>query len=109
MSGIDGGDLIACWFESLKSGNREAVGPLWEHFFKPMVRLARATLATQAWGLTVADEEDAAWRHGRILFGFLSVSPNRIVWVSRLTTRRFETGGDLVSTGYRTCSVACRG
>lgn len=57
----DGGDgSITRWFESLKSGDRAAVGVLWEHYFESMIRLARATLRQRSSGRAVADEEGAA-------------------------------------------------
>lgn len=57
MPGDEGS--ITRWYEGLKAGDREAVGPLWDRYFGRMIRLARATL--RAGGRNVAaDEEDAA-------------------------------------------------
>jgi RNA polymerase sigma factor (sigma-70 family) len=58
MSSSDGS--ITRWFEGLKSGDRAAVGPLWDEYFARMVALARAALRPGTPGLAVADEEDAA-------------------------------------------------
>ena len=51
---------ITRWYEGLKTGNREAVGPLFDRYFERMIRLARATLRAGARDRAVADEEDAA-------------------------------------------------
>jgi DNA-directed RNA polymerase specialized sigma24 family protein len=49
---------ITTWVSALKAGNRAAVQPLWEAYFRRLVALARARLHATPRG--VADEEDVA-------------------------------------------------
>jgi DNA-directed RNA polymerase specialized sigma24 family protein len=49
---------ITPWVRALKAGNRAAVQPLWEAYFRRLVGLARARL--RATPRRVADEEDVA-------------------------------------------------
>lgn len=58
MTGVDTGDSVTIWIESLKAGDADAADKLWRRYFEALVRLARARLrgAPRA----VADEEDAA-------------------------------------------------
>lgn len=58
MSGDEGS--ITRWYEALKRGDREVVGPIWDRYFGQMIRLARATLRARARGLAESDAEDAA-------------------------------------------------
>jgi DNA-directed RNA polymerase specialized sigma24 family protein len=58
VSGNEGS--ITRWYEGLKTGDREAVGPLFGRYFERMTRLARSTLRAGAHNRAVADEEDAA-------------------------------------------------
>jgi DNA-directed RNA polymerase specialized sigma24 family protein len=51
-------DPVTHWISQLKAGDRAAVQPLWEHYFRRMVRLARQRLRAAA--RRVADEEDVA-------------------------------------------------
>lgn len=58
MSGDEGS--VTRWYRELKSGDRVAVGPIWDRYFGRMIRLARATLNAGGRDLAAADEEDAA-------------------------------------------------
>jgi DNA-directed RNA polymerase specialized sigma24 family protein len=49
---------ITCWVEAVKAGDRAAVGPLWEAYFRRLVALARVRL--HAAPRRVGDEEDVA-------------------------------------------------
>jgi len=49
---------ITLLIDQLRGGNREAVGPIWDHFFKQMMALARQKLGPMS--RAAADEEDVA-------------------------------------------------
>jgi DNA-directed RNA polymerase specialized sigma24 family protein len=49
---------ISYWIAQLQRGDRKAVAPLWEHYFRRLVELARAQL--QGVPRRAADEEDVA-------------------------------------------------
>jgi DNA-directed RNA polymerase specialized sigma24 family protein len=49
---------VSHWLELLKEGDRAAAQPLWEHYFRRLVELARRKL--QGGPRRVADEEDVA-------------------------------------------------
>jgi RNA polymerase sigma factor (sigma-70 family) len=49
---------VTVWIGELKAGDRDAVQPLWERYFRKMVQLARARL--QASRRRTHDEEDVA-------------------------------------------------
>jgi DNA-directed RNA polymerase specialized sigma24 family protein len=50
--------LVTCWINQLKAGDAAAAQPLFERYFAPMVRLARARLQGRPGRVT--DEEDVA-------------------------------------------------
>jgi DNA-directed RNA polymerase specialized sigma24 family protein len=56
----DDAGSITRWYEALKTGDRQAAGPLFNRYFGRMIRLARAALCSGARDLAAADEEDAA-------------------------------------------------
>ncbi|MEX1096269.1 MAG: ECF-type sigma factor [Planctomycetales bacterium] len=49
---------ITVWIERLKAGDQSAAGPLWEHYFQPLVRFAANRL--RGTPRRAADEEDVA-------------------------------------------------
>jgi hypothetical protein len=49
---------VTHWLELLKAGNRDAAGPLWQHYFRLLVSQARARLGSAP--RRAADEEDVA-------------------------------------------------
>jgi DNA-directed RNA polymerase specialized sigma24 family protein len=51
-------DSVTHWLALLQAGDRAAVGPLWERYFRRLVGLARQKLRARPNGL--ADEEDVA-------------------------------------------------
>lgn len=51
-------DPITRWIEGLRTGDDEAIGNLWNHYFDRLVGLARVRLGTSP--RRVADEEDIA-------------------------------------------------
>jgi DNA-directed RNA polymerase specialized sigma24 family protein len=51
-------DSVTLWLNQLKSGDRAAVGPLWERYFRLLVHCARSRLASHF--RRAADEEDVA-------------------------------------------------
>src|SRR5262245_50256871 len=49
---------VTCWLEQLKAGDAAAAQPLWENYFRQLVRLARRRLGDIP--RRAADEEDVA-------------------------------------------------
>ncbi len=49
---------VTCWLEQLKGGDAAAAQPLWENYFRELVRLARKRLGNVP--RRAADEEDVA-------------------------------------------------
>src|SRR5947209_4556116 len=49
---------VSVWISQLKAGNHAAAQPLWDRYFRAMVRLARDRL--QAFPRRAVDEEDVA-------------------------------------------------
>jgi DNA-directed RNA polymerase specialized sigma24 family protein len=54
------GGSITHWLTQLKTGDAEAVQPLWEHYFGALVALARKKLCALRQPRTDIDEEDVA-------------------------------------------------
>ncbi len=54
----DDDDTVTHWVEQLKGGDRDALQPLWERYFRRLVALARGRL--QGLPRQAADEEDVA-------------------------------------------------
>jgi DNA-directed RNA polymerase specialized sigma24 family protein len=86
---------VTVWLERLKSGEEEAVQPLWERYFHRMVQLARQKLKGRA-GKGAADEEDAAlsafdtWCRGARAGRFPHLEDRDDLWqvLMMLTTRK---------------------
>lgn len=84
MSGDEGS--ITRWYEGLRAGDREAVGPIWDRYFGRMIRLARASLRAGTRDLAAADEEDVAlsafesFREGAERGRFADVADREDLW-----------------------------
>jgi DNA-directed RNA polymerase specialized sigma24 family protein len=55
---VNGEQSVTGWIEQLRSGDREAVAPVWERYFGRLVRLARQRLRSAP--RLIDDEEDVA-------------------------------------------------
>ena len=112
MSGGEGS--ITRWYEGLRAGDREAIGPIWDRYFGRMIRLARANLRAGTRDRAAADEEDVAlsafesFREGVEQGRFPDVADREDLWrlLAVITVRksralarrnrRLKRGGDRV-------------